>query len=323
MKREERIVRDQKILELRRDGFSMKEIMREVGTTFGIVEAVCRKNGLGGKLVNLADRQVERACPECGTVFYCHYLSHQEFCSKKCQAKNARKRMAQGELIITPEMEAYAAEQVAMHDGWEYVDGYTGSDGWVNIRHLECGAVVRKSMISVRQKLNLKCPECVRRRAEERERALAEEKEAARKERIEKKLEQFTGETRAFKVCVVCGGLFFGGSSKQLCCSPECSRKHLNRLASQKKDKRIKPEKRVVNNIDLHKLFVRDKGVCQICGGMCNWNDIEDFGTYKVVGKTYPSRDHIIPIAKGGEHSWENIQLAHHGCNSRKSDRMA
>lgn len=32
----------------------------------------------------------------------------------------------------------------------------------------------------------------------------------------------------------------------------------------------------------------------------------------------YPTIDHIIPLSKGGLHSWNNIQLAHLSCNSSK-----
>ena len=30
----------------------------------------------------------------------------------------------------------------------------------------------------------------------------------------------------------------------------------------------------------------------------------------------------MIPIAKGGTHTWDNIQLAHRHCNSIKSDKF-
>lgn len=55
----------------------------------------------------------------------------------------------------------------------------------------------------------------------------------------------------------------------------------------------------------------RDKWQCQLCGKKVN------------SGLVYPhpmswSLDHVIPIARGGEHSYANTQLAHLLCNSRK-----
>lgn len=54
---------------------------------------------------------------------------------------------------------------------------------------------------------------------------------------------------------------------------------------------------------------------CAICGGMCDWNDRIWNGN---CGPTYPSKDHIIPLAKGGTHTWDNMQVAHIICNSEK-----
>ena len=34
-----------------------------------------------------------------------------------------------------------------------------------------------------------------------------------------------------------------------------------------------------------------------------------------------PTVDHVIPLAKGGTHTWSNVQLAHLYCNALKSDR--
>jgi 5-methylcytosine-specific restriction endonuclease McrA len=35
-----------------------------------------------------------------------------------------------------------------------------------------------------------------------------------------------------------------------------------------------------------------------------------------------PTLDHIIPISKGGEHSYKNVQCAHRQCNVTKNNKM-
>lgn len=69
--------------------------------------------------------------------------------------------------------------------------------------------------------------------------------------------------------------------------------------------------------ITLKKLYVRDKGICQICGLVC-------FYPGNPESVLYPSIDHIIPLGndplKRGGHTWKNVQLAHRICNSHKGD---
>lgn len=69
--------------------------------------------------------------------------------------------------------------------------------------------------------------------------------------------------------------------------------------------------------ITLKKLIKRDKGICQLCGLPVDDKDIEN-GHAKGL---YPSLDHIIPLSKGGTHTWDNVQLAHMACNSGKCDK--
>lgn len=35
----------------------------------------------------------------------------------------------------------------------------------------------------------------------------------------------------------------------------------------------------------------------------------------------YPSVDHVIPLSKGGTHTWDNVKLAHKRCNSKKGNK--
>lgn len=71
--------------------------------------------------------------------------------------------------------------------------------------------------------------------------------------------------------------------------------------------------------ITLKALIKRDAGICQICGEPTNDDDIVNGR----IGRMYPTLDHIIPLSKGGSHTWDNVQLAHMHCNAGKCNRMA
>ena len=51
-------------------------------------------------------------------------------------------------------------------------------------------------------------------------------------------------------------------------------------------------------------LYARDGGICQICKCVCSEEDA--------------SVDHIVAVARGGTHTWDNVQLAHLTCNKKK-----
>ena len=70
-------------------------------------------------------------------------------------------------------------------------------------------------------------------------------------------------------------------------------------------------------HITLKKVIERDGGICQICGKPVDGTSRSGHG----VGMLYPTIDHIIPLSKGGSHTWDNVQLAHLICNSKKCDK--
>jgi 5-methylcytosine-specific restriction endonuclease McrA len=69
--------------------------------------------------------------------------------------------------------------------------------------------------------------------------------------------------------------------------------------------------------ITLKKVRAKYHDVCQICGLMVDDTAIEN-GHIK---RLYPTIDHIIPLSKGGTHTWENVRLAHMSCNAGKRDK--
>lgn len=115
--------------------------------------------------------------------------------------------------------------------------------------------------------------------------------------------------------CIVCGKEFKTWRSGKLTCSTECSNR------AHDSDKRLRG-KVIDKDITLKKIAVRDHDQCQLCGLLVNWTDYEMRGNKKIYGNYYPSKDHIIPLSVGGMHAWNNVQLAHRICNSRKQNKV-
>lgn len=81
------------------------------------------------------------------------------------------------------------------------------------------------------------------------------------------------------------------------------------RRASNDQVRRARLRGGAVEKVSVLELIKRDAGVCQICGKEGDGGDKW-------------SIDHIIPISKGGEHTYANTRLAHMKCNSGRSNRM-
>ena len=61
-------------------------------------------------------------------------------------------------------------------------------------------------------------------------------------------------------------------------------------------------------NLSNRELFRRDGHTCMYCLGM--------------PGEKHLTRDHIIPLSKGGGNCWTNVVTACRACNQRKADRL-
>jgi 5-methylcytosine-specific restriction endonuclease McrA len=70
-----------------------------------------------------------------------------------------------------------------------------------------------------------------------------------------------------------------------------------------------------VEHVDPQVVFGRDGWTCHICGELID-------PELKFPDPLSASLDHIIPLAKGGEHSYANCATSHLGCNMRKSARL-
>jgi len=115
--------------------------------------------------------------------------------------------------------------------------------------------------------------------------------------------------------CEACGELFIPKMLHQRYCSGSCQRRDRYRRKEIKRRLRLIENGEVDFSITLGQVIERYKGLCAICGESVNV-------AAKFTDNDYPSIDHIIPVARGGTHTWDNVQLAHRGCNIAKQDRI-
>ena len=128
------------------------------------------------------------------------------------------------------------------------------------------------------------------------------------------------------RVCVVCSKEFKQTrimGCPDLTCSDECKKTKIKNYKFTQSYKitsynqRVKRKLRNFDNfevIDPKVIMNSYNHICNTCGGH---TPKELRGTYEL---NAPEIDHIIPLSKGGEHTYANVQLLCRRCNLNKSD---
>lgn len=135
-----------------------------------------------------------------------------------------------------------------------------------------------------------------------------------------------------FVNCTACGESF-RPFNKSGCCSDKCHEelarlnsrewyakamllpKYKNKVRAAEYKRKALKVNAYVEHVDVAVVFRRDKGICWLCNEKVDpslkWPNL-GFGTL----------DHIVPLARGGMHSYGNIKLAHLSCNCRKGPKQ-
>lgn len=130
--------------------------------------------------------------------------------------------------------------------------------------------------------------------------------------------------TRPARPCKWCASLFVpAGTAKRptaYCCD-ECRREgyaRARKLGADRREVRIRKARRPKHpsTVDPIKVFTRDRWRCKMCG---RYTPPEKRGTCE---PDAPELDHILPVSRGGEHSYRNTRCACRQCNGAKSDRL-
>lgn len=288
----------------------------------------------------------EKQCLYCGKTFE-YKREDTKYCSKKC--RDIVLRMKKG-IPCNPNTEPYhklckvcgkpfdtfredyvtcSHECAVINRGRDYtrrsvrnVERINTTEKWVNEKHgdlfryvshtrgrirmqcLCCNNIIERANSTVREK-GIECEFCKENKELEKER---------------QKMVYFLIallESKTPKKCECCGKEFFSQYSNKKYCSQKCKRKtrgHKNSYRSRCRHYGVLYDPSVTRI----KVIKRDNGICKICGKVCNENDLS-WGT---LGPDFPTLDHIIPLAKGGSHTWGNVQCACAMCNSDKRDLL-
>lgn len=279
------------IAELRRQGKSIFEIREITGKDAKIISDKCRDIGL-----RITEEEI----------------------------KETRRRDSERKAHDEDYVRNYVHEK--SEGRFEYVSGYINMDSSATLRCTRCGKEQERPFSGLRKmKGRMLCRYCEKPSyilSEEEKERRAEEQEHKRIEREKKKFEaerrryiNASGNQMSFNVCEGCGMLI--GNKFKWC--DACSKKRQNKY--KEITRRVKIKNALVDSdITIDKLLRRDGYVCHICGKLCDKNDYIQTEKAFIAGNYYPSIDHVIPLAKGGLHSWDNVKIAHRICNSYKGD---
>lgn len=284
----------------------------------------------------------QRICKQCGRVFVYHGHKsgdHTKFCSDECSAKAKREanlwsyykndRIKQTARLARKSDERRKQWLInSVPDGFEYLGDWTGGNTKASFRCLKHDVVICRTIDAVRQNGGIRCEICRREYKKEYQ------KEYQKRRNVYGSMEEYLAEIARQKeerdqakresrkrivVCDVCGKQFITYNPQQKRCSTECAKAHKrSKQPSKNHRKRIRMYGGEYDcSVTLKRLIERDGLRCKICGEMCDPNDHR---WSKWFGPLYPTLDHVIPLSKGGGHTWDNVQVAHAICNSAKRD---
>lgn len=211
----------------------------------------------------------------------------------------------------------------------EYRGGFVDSRSNLKLHCTECGAdFTLLADTLMRSDHILECPGCIARDREARQRAKKRRQKIEQQKRAGYKLivleaKKLAAEEKreARKRICACGESYiYSGQGREMC--HKCRNKVDNK--NRELRRRIKISAAMVNkDITLDRLIAKQGLACRLCGELTDPTDFEirEDGTI-VAGNKYPSIDHMIPLSKGGKHSWDNVQVACRFCNSIKSDSV-
>lgn len=158
------------------------------------------------------------------------------------------------------------------------------------------------------------CKNCGKEYRAKTRRSMFCSEECRREADKERKRERY-GAVKEERVCPECGRTFETKRKTSNFCSRACSVK----FAEKRKENRDALMKTEKEKISLKKLFLREKGICYLCGGTCDFEDVILIKGFLAAGSTFPAIDYI----EASDQKIKSARLAHYCCLKQKEEKNA
>lgn len=238
-------------------------------------------------------------CAECGQPVP---KGRKTTCSRKCQKAGERKR--------------YRAKLVPMdcaHCGETFMGRRWGRTKGARYCSLQCDCDAKRWRFMRRSSPIpwADCKGCGKRFVTHRGKLYCSSEDCYYKDRPGRPAQRFQQGWRVFVGgnCCRCGETFLHFTYNTDLLPRHCSRSCAK--ADDKDRRRAAKANTTVGAVVRHQVFERDDWTCRLCGEPVDKRA-------RVPHHHAATIDHIVPLAKGGQHTYSNVQCAHFICNTRK-----
>ena len=277
------------IIEMYHQGYYYSEIGEQLGRKGKAIGAKVKQLGLTREPIN-------KNCETCGKEFIITTTLGKRFCSENCKHTARRNRNPKPPKIAN-----------CKYCNSSYIKRYTSlycSD--------ECRKEHYRKQYNRKRTIKLyryKCIECGKHGYSKRKKDYCSDKCSDRAYSKKKSIKQ-----RRLKKCAYCNKWHY---KSRVYCSDECSRKNMKRnqvIAKTKRMNKARQNGQFDADIDIYKLIERDGEQCYLCGDSVSFN-------VHYNDPKYPTIEHVLAIANGGTHSWDNVKVACRDCNNNKGTK--
>lgn len=293
------------VIKLRSSGLGSLRISKELGVSKSAVKSWLKKLEIGGKLDEYKPREYKIVCKCCGLE---NLMANEKamFCNDKCRAEYNRRH--RGSLLqcknCRSSFKSYKDKKFCNRDCF--------------LEYKRNNKVVIPKEIN--KKISKECLHC----GAEYQTSCSTSKYCSSTCGYKYKQAEKAAKKKLFNIkCKECGKHFSTTNRQRVFCSNVCGNKYKSRISEVKRRKTIKNNGKVDWEISIERLIKRDGSTCYLCGYKCDTKDyiVTEGGTI-ITGEDYPSIEHVIPVSKGGTHTWDNVKVAHRGCNNLKGVKI-